>query len=161
MSPATPTKADLERALATGSPFDAYCGLELTELTEDHVRARLRVAPHHHQPTGVVHGGVYASVGEAVASLGTNWHVTPLGRVAFGMSNHTSFLRPVREGSLHAVGRPRDRGATTWVWDVDLRDDAGRLCATSRVTLAVRPAQPSAAGGGQSSEPRRSDGATR
>ena len=56
-----------------------------------------------------------------------------------GQSNHTNFLRPVSEGVVHASAQARHRGRTTWVWDVDFTDDGGRLCATSRVTMAVRP----------------------
>ena len=58
------------------------------------------------------------------------------------MSNESSFLRPVREGTIHATARRRHRGRTTWVWDVELADDEGRLCALSRVTVAVRPLRP-------------------
>jgi uncharacterized protein (TIGR00369 family) len=55
------------------------------------------------------------------------------------MSNQTSFLRPITAGTIHAEARCRHRGRTTWVWDVDFTDDEGRLCALSRVTIAVRP----------------------
>ena len=55
-----------------------------------------------------------------------------------GQSNHTSFLRPMSEGTIHAVARRRHRGRTTWIWDVEMTDDEGRLCALSRVTIAVR-----------------------
>ena len=47
-------------------------------------------------------------------------------------------MRPVTEGTVHVAGRPIHRGRTTWIWDVDFTDDDGRLCATSRVTMAVR-----------------------
>ena len=57
-----------------------------------------------------------------------------------GLSNQTSFLRPVTEGSINAVARARHRGRTTWVWEVELTDDDGRLCALTRVTVAVRAA---------------------
>ena len=56
-----------------------------------------------------------------------------------GLSNNTSFLRPISEGTIHALATRRHRGRMTWVWDVDITDDEGRLCATSRVTVAVRP----------------------
>ena len=65
--------------------------------------------------------------------------VSQNGHFAVGQSNHTSFLRPVADGSILAEGRPRHRGRTSWIWDVDFTDDDGRLCAISRVTLAVRP----------------------
>jgi uncharacterized protein (TIGR00369 family) len=48
-------------------------------------------------------------------------------------------MRPVSEGTVHAEGRRRHRGRTTWIWDVDFTDAEGRLCASSRVTMAIRP----------------------
>jgi uncharacterized protein (TIGR00369 family) len=55
------------------------------------------------------------------------------------MSNNSTFLRSIREGKIHATARRIHRGRTTWIWDVELTDDDGRLCAVSRVTIAVRP----------------------
>jgi uncharacterized protein (TIGR00369 family) len=59
--------------------------------------------------------------------------------IAMGQSNDTSFLRPISEGRVHVEARRRHRGRTTWVWEVEFTDDQGRLCAISRVTMAVRP----------------------
>jgi 1,4-dihydroxy-2-naphthoyl-CoA hydrolase len=122
------------------SPFDRHYGLEVDEAGEELVRAHVPVVKHVTQPLGLVHGGVYASIAEALASLGTNVGVVPRGSVGLGMSNHSTFLRPIRRGTIHAVARRRHRGRTTWVWDVELTDDEDRLCAVSRVTIAVRPA---------------------
>jgi uncharacterized protein (TIGR00369 family) len=122
------------------SPFDRHYGLELDEAGDELVRAHVPVVKHVTQPLGLVHGGVYASIAEALASLGTNIGVVPRGSVGLGMSNHSTFLRPISQGTIHAVARRRHRGRTTWVWDVELTDDDERLCAVSRVTIAVRPA---------------------
>ena len=122
------------------SPFDAHYGLEVLECTPEEVRGRLSVVPELKQPTGVVHGGVYAAIAEALASMGTNSAVVPDGAGGLGMHNSTSFLRPIARGTVHATARPRHRGRTTWVWDVELSDDRDALCAVSRVTIAVRPA---------------------
>lgn len=120
------------------SPFDRHYGLEVDEATEELVRGRVPVREYVLQPVGLVHGGVHASIAEALASLGTNVGVVPEGKIGLGQSNHSSFLRPVSEGTIHGLARRRHRGRTTWVWDVELTDDAGRLCALSRVTIAVR-----------------------
>jgi uncharacterized protein (TIGR00369 family) len=121
------------------SPFDRHYGLELDEATEELVLAHVPVREHLLQPVGLVHGGVYAAIAEALASVGTNVGVTPQGSIGLGMSNNSTFLRSVREGTIHAVARRIHRGRTTWVWDVELTDDEGRRCAVSRVTIAVRP----------------------
>ena len=60
--------------------------------------------------------------------------------MALGMSNSTTFLRPVTEGTVTAVGQPIHRGRTTWIWDLRFTDDRERLVAVSRMTVAVRPA---------------------
>ena len=75
---------------------------------------------------------------ETLASAATHMVVAEDGKMAVGQSNSTSFMRPVTEGTVHVAGRPIHRGRTTWIWDVDFTDDDGRLCATSRVTMAVR-----------------------
>jgi uncharacterized protein (TIGR00369 family) len=99
------------------------------------------VVPQITQPLGMVHGGVYASIAEALASLGTNFGVVHSGRVALGMSNHTTFVRPVSEGHVHGHARRRHAGRRTWVWQVDMTDDSGRLCAWSTMIVAVREEQ--------------------
>jgi 1,4-dihydroxy-2-naphthoyl-CoA hydrolase len=131
--------------------FDGLYGLEVTEHGEGVVRARVAVGDQHKQPAGLVHGGVFAAMAEATASMATYLAVHQDGRVAVGQSNHTSFLRPILAGHVHALARARHRGRTTWVWDVEFSDDDERLCALSRVTIAVREAPP---GGGGSDQPR-------
>jgi 1,4-dihydroxy-2-naphthoyl-CoA hydrolase len=102
-------------------------------------RARVVVRDDHKQPAGLVHGGLYASVAESIASLATGMTVLDEGDVAMGMSNSTSFLRPITEGAVHAHAKRLHRGRTTWLWDVSFSDDSGRLCALTRMTIAVRP----------------------
>jgi uncharacterized protein (TIGR00369 family) len=121
------------------SPFDRHYGLEVVELGDGLVHGRVEVKENLTQPLGLVHGGVHAAIAEGLASLGTNHGVAAEGKVALGMSNDSSFLRPVTGGTIHATARRRHRGRTTWVWDVELADDDGRVCALSRVTVAVRP----------------------
>jgi len=91
------------------------------------------------QRWGPVHGGAHAALAEVVATEATIAHVWGDGNRAVGSSNNTAFLCPNSEGTVHVRARRPHGGRATWVWDVDMTDDAGRLCATSRVTIAVRP----------------------
>ena len=123
------------------SGFAEEIGVEWLDFDPDNARARLTVEERHLQPNGVVHGGVYASLAESLASAATYRAVKEGGEVAFGMANSTNFIRPITSGHVNAVARARQRGRTTWVWDVELADDEGRVCALSRMTIAVRPAR--------------------
>ena len=119
--------------------FDRVYGLEIAEIADGLVRGSVQVRDDLKQPTGLVHGGVYAAIAESLATNGTAAVVHADGNAAMGLSNQTSFLRPVTAGVITAVARARHRGRTTWVWEVELSDGDGRMCALTRVTVAVRP----------------------
>jgi 1,4-dihydroxy-2-naphthoyl-CoA hydrolase len=119
--------------------LDSVLGFEPVEVGPELARAKAEVGDRHRQPYGIVHGGVYAALAESIASQATAMSVYEDGKIAMGMSNFVSFLRPISSGTVHAEARRQHAGSTTWVWEVDLTDDAGRLCAVSRVTVAVRP----------------------
>jgi 1,4-dihydroxy-2-naphthoyl-CoA hydrolase len=130
-----PSAAEINEVLVG---FDRLYGLELIELSDSEVRAQVAVRDELKQPAGLIHGGVYASIAEAIASLATGISVASEGRMAMGLANSTSFLRPITEGHIHAHAERLHKGRTTWVWDVHFRDDAERLCAVTRMTIAVR-----------------------
>jgi 1,4-dihydroxy-2-naphthoyl-CoA hydrolase len=124
--------------------FDAFYGLEILEITPELARARLVVQDIHRQAFGLVHGGIYAAIAEGLASVATASVVLPEGSVASGLSNQTSFLRPITQGTVHATAVRKHAGRTTWVWEVEMSDDQGRLCALSRMTIAIRELSPEA-----------------
>jgi 1,4-dihydroxy-2-naphthoyl-CoA hydrolase len=128
----------VERYPAPGT-LDDVLGFELLEASPERCRARFAAEKRVQQPLGLVHGGAYAALAESMVSATTYLAVSPGGDYAVGQSNSTSFLRPATEGHVHAEGTPIHRGRTSWIWDVRFTDDEDRLCAVSRVTLAVRP----------------------
>ena len=119
--------------------FDRLYGLDLLDYGDEEVHAQVKVRDELRQPAGLVHGGVFASIAETMASMATWMAVHDQGQTAQGLSNQTSFLRPIVDGTIHAVARRRHKGRTTWVWEVEITDDDGRLCALVRATIAVRP----------------------
>lgn len=120
--------------------FDHLYGLELLETDNEDgsIKAQVPVSDRVRQPLGLVHGGIFCSIAETLASIGTYFTVRDENKIAVGQSNNASFLRPITEGTIHATAHPRHRGRTTWVWDVEITDDDGMVCALARVTIAVR-----------------------
>lgn len=115
--------------------FEVALGLTFTRATADEVACEVPVGPHLHQPYGLVHGGVYASIIETLASVGAAIYAMPNGQTTVGLENTTSFLRAVRSGKLIAVARPQHRGRQTQVWEVEVRGEDGKLAATGRVRM--------------------------
>lgn len=130
---------DFQPVIPFEQTFDAMYGLRLGDCTPERVTATVEVRDNVKQPMGLVHGGVFASIAESITSQATAMAVIEDGHSAQGLSNQTSFLRPIFEGTIHATAVRRHRGRTTWVWEVEITDDAGRLCALVRMTIAVRP----------------------
>jgi 1,4-dihydroxy-2-naphthoyl-CoA hydrolase len=128
--------------------LDSLLGFEALEVGPELARAQAEVGEEHRQPYGIVHGGVYAALAESIASQATAHAVAADGNIAVGMSNLTSYMRPITSGRIHAEAHRRHAGSTTWVWEVEMSDDDGRLCAVSRVTVAVRPAPEPSRGSG-------------
>jgi 1,4-dihydroxy-2-naphthoyl-CoA hydrolase len=129
---------ELPMPFVASEGFEGLFGFELLELDDERARARVQVRDEIKQPAGLVHGGVYASIAESLASWATARVVVPEGKFCVGLSNQTSFLRPITEGTIEALAVRRHRGRTTWVWEVEITDDAGRLCTLTRMTIAVR-----------------------
>lgn len=122
-------------------PFTDLLGVEFAELTASRVVATLEVHAKHTQPYGLVHGGVYCTLAETVASIGA---VLALGDVqagAVGQSNQTDFLGATRVGAtLTATATPVHVGRSVQLWGIDITDEQGRLCAQSRVRMFNIPA---------------------
>jgi uncharacterized protein (TIGR00369 family) len=114
--------------------FIKLVGLRITEASGDRVVLACPVTPDLHQPFGLVHGGVYATLAETAASIGASLWFGDQGKVV-GVSNHTDFLRAVRRGELRAEATPLSRGRTTQLWQVEIGDEQGRLVAHSKVRL--------------------------
>jgi 1,4-dihydroxy-2-naphthoyl-CoA hydrolase len=141
-------------AVAEPDSLDGVLGFEVISVGEDTVEGRFPITDRVRQRFGLVHGGAYAALAEMLATEATVAAVYPQGFAAMGTSNDTSFLRGARGETITARGRARHRGRTMWVWEIDHTDDEGRLCAVSRVTIAVRRRQ-GIPEPGQGSEPPR------
>ena len=112
-------------------------GWEAFDVGADRASARFKVQNRHRQALGIVHGGVYAALAEGLCSAATYMQVAANGKIAVGSSNHTSFLRPVSEGTVTASAHAIHRGRTSWVWECTFTNEVGKPCAITRVTLAV------------------------
>lgn len=110
--------------------------IELVETSPDRVTATMPVTPNHHQPFGVLHGGVSVVLAESVASVG-GYLAAPEGYTAVGMEVNANHVRSVKKGRLAAVATPLHTGSTTHVWEVKIRHEGEKLVCVSRCTLAI------------------------
>lgn len=134
-----PTPVPFERS------FDATVGIDYQAVTPTEVLATLEVRTKLLGLFDRLHGGVVTSVAEAMASVGTFSGVWEEGNVALGMSVQSNVLRSVAEGRLEFVATRLSANPDCWTWEIKARDEAGELCVTATVAVAVRP-RPDSAG---------------
>ena len=118
-------------------------GLVFHEIGGTRVTAHLDLGPQHHTPWGVVHGGVYTTAIESVASVGASAAVVELGQFAVGVNNSTDFLRSMRAGRVDIVGEPVIQGRVQQLWRIDVtRHEDGKAIALGHVRLQNIPLPP-------------------
>ncbi|MGC1165231.1 MAG: PaaI family thioesterase [Solirubrobacterales bacterium] len=121
------------------SHFDELIGTEWLDDDPDHARVRIELRDELRQPVGLLHGGVMSSLVESVCSRATALAVVPDEMIAMGQSISVNFIRPVTRGGAEVKAKVHHRGRTTWVWDAEVVNDEGKLCALAQMTIAVRP----------------------
>ena len=128
---------DLPETLSDPQGFDQTLGTRYLSVTPDEVVLELDLAPHLHQPYGIVHGGVWCSMVESAASVAAGHWLASEGRApnVVGVSNHTDFLRAAREGTVTVRATPIHRGRLQQLWLVEITDATDRLLARGQVRL--------------------------
>ena len=124
-----------------GGGFDDEIGLKYLEVTPDGARAELLIGPTHLQPHGIVHGGVYCTVVESVASVSAaTWlQANGGGNKVVGVNNNTDFLRAITAGMVTATATPIHRGRRQQLWLITISDTNDRVVARGQVRLQNLP----------------------
>ena len=123
-----------------GAGFDVEIGLKFLELTPDGGRAQLHIHDKLLQPWGIVHGGVYCSIVESLASVSAQgWLSENGGGHVVGVNNNTDFLRAISAGTVTAVSVPIHRGRRQQLWLITITDDKERVVARGQVRLQNLP----------------------
>ena len=118
------------------SAFMQLLGIDFEEVGPERVRGTVAADERHHQPWGVVHGGLYTTVIETFATTGAYQAVKDRGQMAVGVTNITDFLRPHRDGRLSVLATPIQQGRLQQLWQVELRrPDDDKLVARGQVRL--------------------------
>lgn len=113
-------------------------GIEITELTDDSIKARMPVDKRTIQPAGVLHGGASVVLAETLASWGGFLSIDQSKYHAVGLEINANHMRPAPAGTyVYGEAKPAHLGRTTQVWEIKITNEAGKLVCISRCTIAV------------------------
>jgi 1,4-dihydroxy-2-naphthoyl-CoA hydrolase len=131
-------KIDLESLNARGkNTMVEYVGIEITEIGDNYLIAKMPVDHRTNQPLGIMHGGASCVLAESIGSIAANMAVDQTLNYCVGLSINTSHIRSVREGFVFAKAEPVHLGKTTQVWDIKIQNDAEQVVSVTRLTMAV------------------------
>lgn len=129
-----------EQLADLGKGFDSELGLKYLDVTPDGGHAVLEITDKLLQPWGIVHGGVYCSIVESLASVsGQVWLAANGDGHVVGVNNNTDFLRAISSGTVTAASTPIHRGRRQQLWLITITDDKDRLVARGQVRLQNLP----------------------
>ena len=129
-----PTLAELNSVKNT---MIDYLGIEMIEVGDDFIRARMPVDHRTHQPMGLLHGGASVALAETLGSTGAMFCVDLAKFNVVGLEINANHIRGVRDGWVIGTARPLHRGRTTQLWEIRITDEADKLVCISRLTIAV------------------------
>ena len=125
-------------ARAEGTMID-HLDIEIVEIGDDFLKARMPVDQRTVQPQGRLHGGASCVLAETVGSIAANLVIDSSEFLAVGLEINANHIRPVKDGFVYGTARADSIGRTTQVWTIRITDDADRLVCISRLTMAVIP----------------------
>ncbi len=114
-----------------------HLGIEITEVGEDFVKARMPVDQRTTQPYGILHGGASVALAESLGSVAGTMCVDIGHQAVVGLEINANHIRPVKSSFVEGVAKPLHIGKTTQVWEIKITNDDGKLVCVSRITLAV------------------------
>ena len=112
-------------------------GIEIVEVRDDALVARMPVDHRTVQPAGALHGGASVALAETLASWAGYLAVDRDQFHVVGQEINANHIRPVFSGWVTATATPAAIGRRSQVWEIRIVDDAGKLVCISRCTLAV------------------------
>lgn len=129
-----PTLAELNSVKNT---MVDHLGIEVIELGDDFIKARMPVDHRTHQPMGLLHGGASVALAETLGSTGAMFCVDLAKFNVVGLEINANHIRGVRDGWVIGTARPLHCGRTTQLWEIRITDAADKLVCISRLTMAV------------------------
>ncbi len=131
--------AGMARGEVPPPPVAEFVGLQLVSAEPDAAVMELAVERHHHNPMGMLQGGILATLADGAmgyayaAGLGDGESFTTIGL-------HVDYVKGVREGTVRASARVVRRGRTIGLVECDVTDERGDLVARASSTcMTLRP----------------------
>ncbi|MFT5821911.1 MAG: 1,4-dihydroxy-2-naphthoyl-CoA hydrolase [Crocinitomix sp.] len=111
--------------------------IRITKLGEDFIEGTMPVDKRTLQPAGLLHGGASAALIESLGSIGSTLLVDMATHNIVGLEINANHVRGVRSGIVTGRAKIVHAGRKTHLWQVDIKNEEGKLVCTGRLTVIV------------------------
>ena len=113
-------------------------GIEITEVGDDYLKARMPVDDRTRQPYGILHGGASCVLAEGLGSTAGAMCVEMGKQIVVGLEINANHVRSVKTGFVYGTAKPLHLGRSTQIWEIRIENEEKKLVCISRLTLAVK-----------------------
>lgn len=113
--------------------------IEVSEVGEDYLIAKMPVTPKVHQPDGVLHGGATVALAETVGSMASFMFLNTDDYYVRGIEISANHLKSISEGYVYAKATYLHKGRTTQLWSIRITDEAENLISIVKLTTITLP----------------------
>lgn len=110
--------------------------IHFDSFTDETIEATMPVDSRTHQPFGLLHGGASVVLAETLGSV-AGYLCSEGEQKVVGLEVNANHIRSVRGGRVRGVCKALHVGSRHQVWQIEIFDEQGRLCCSSRLTTAV------------------------
>jgi 1,4-dihydroxy-2-naphthoyl-CoA hydrolase len=112
-------------------------GIEYTALGDGFIHGKMPVDARHHQPMGILHGGVTAVLAETLGSVGSHLIAQTEGKAAVGLEISVNHLKSMSSGTLFGYAKIIHQGKRTHLWQIDLKNESDQMIAIAKLSVMI------------------------
>ncbi|MCW2255031.1 1,4-dihydroxy-2-naphthoyl-CoA hydrolase [Providencia alcalifaciens] len=113
-----------------------HLGIEITDFGDNYLEGTMPVDNRTKQPFGLLHGGASVVLAESLGSI-AGYLCSEGEQHVVGLEINANHIRSARDGVVKGICKPIHLGRRQQVWNIDIFNEQGQLCCTSRLTTAV------------------------
>lgn len=112
-------------------------GIEYTELSKGVIKGQMPVDHRTLQPVGILHGGASLAFAESLAGMGSTLLIDLKKFISVGSQVSANHVGMAVKGVVTGEARIIHQGKTTHLWNVDIKNEEGKLVSSVRVTNLI------------------------
>ena len=109
-------------------------GIEYLIVESGYIKAKMPVDGRTRQPFGILHGGASVALAETIGSIGSAVLMADKNVDVRGAGISANHVKAVKSGWVFGEARAIHIGKNTHIWDIQIKDEAGDLVSTARLT---------------------------